>query len=138
MAAKKSGSSRLPKRKGEYTYRGKTIAELQALSTEEFAELLPSRERRTIKRGFTEVQKKALADMREGKDVRTHTRGMIILPEMVGKTIAVYDGKKFVDIDVQPEMVAHRFGEFAPTRGKVSHGSAGVGATRSSKFVPLK
>ncbi|WNY29373.1 hypothetical protein MmiEs2_16000 [Methanimicrococcus stummii] len=138
MAAKKSGSSRLPKRKGEYTYRGKTIAELQALSIEEFAELLPSRERRTIKRGFTEVQKKALADMRDGKEIRTHTRGMIILPEMVGKTISVYDGKKFVSIEIQPEMVAHRFGEFAPTRNRVSHGSAGVGATRSSKFVPLK
>lgn len=138
MAAKKSGASRLPKRKGEFTYRGKTIAELQALSIEEFAELLPSRERRSIKRGFTEVQKKALADMREGKEIKTHTRGMVILPEMVGKTISVYDGKKFVAIEVQPEMVAHRFGEFAPTRGKVSHGSAGVGATRSSKFVPLK
>lgn len=138
MAAKKSGASRLPKRKGEYTYRGKTIAELQALSIDEFAELLPSRERRTIKRGFTDVQKKALADLREGKKVRTHTRGMIILPEMVGKTISVYDGKKFVEIEIQPEMVAHRFGEFAPTRSRVSHGSAGVGATRSSKFVPLK
>ena len=138
MAAKKIGSSRLPKRKGEYTYRGKTIAELQALSIEEFAELLPARERRTITRGLTEVQKKALADMRAGKTVRTHTRGMIILPEMVGKVVSVYDGKKFVDIDIQPEMIAHRFGEFAPSRGRVSHGSAGVGATRSSKFVPLK
>ena len=138
MAAKKSGASRLPKRKGEFTYRGKTIAELQALSIEEFAELLPSRERRSIKRGFTEVQKKALADMRNGEKVRTHTRGMVILPEMVGKTIAVYDGKKFIDVEIHPEMVAHRFGEFAPTRSRVSHGSAGVGATRSSKFVPLK
>ena len=138
MAAKKSGSSRLPKRKGEYTYRGKTVAELQALSTEEFAELLPARERRTIKRGMTEVQKKVLVDMRTDKKVRTHTRGMIILPEMVGKVVSVYDGKKFVDIDIQPEMIAHRFGEFAPSRGRVSHGSAGVGATRSSKFVPLK
>ncbi|WNY25584.1 30S ribosomal protein S19 [Methanolapillus millepedarum] len=138
MAAKKTGSSRLPKRKGEFTYRGKTIAELQTLSIEEFAQLLPSRERRSIIRGLTEVQKKALADMRAGKEVRTHARTMIILPEMVGKTVAVYDGKKFIDVEIQPEMVAHRFGEFAPTRGKVSHGSAGVGATRSSKFVPLK
>jgi small subunit ribosomal protein S19 len=41
-------------------------------------------------------------------------------------------------VDLQPEMIGHRFGEFAPTRSKVTHGSAGVGATRSSKFVPLK
>lgn len=139
MAAKKaSGSSRLPKRKGEFTYRGKTIAELQTLSIEEFAQLLPSRERRSILRGLTELQKIVLADIRAGKEVRTHTRTMIILPEMVGKTVSVYDGKKFVNIEIQPEMVAHRFGEFAPTRSRVSHGSAGVGATRSSKFVPLK
>jgi len=139
MAAKKaSGSSRLPKRKGEFTYRGKTIAELQTLSIEEFAALLPSRERRSIIRGLTDLQKAVLTDMRAGKEVRTHTRTMVILPEMVGKSVSVYDGKKFVKIDIQPEMVAHRFGEFAPTRSRVSHGSAGVGATRSSKFVPLK
>lgn len=136
--ARNTNASRLPKRKGEFTYRGKTIAELQALSIDEFAELLPSRERRTIKRGFTELQQKVLDDMRAGKAVRTHTRTMIILPEMIGKTFSIYDGKKFVDVEMQPEMVAHRFGEFAPTRSRVNHGNAGVGATRSSKFVPLK
>jgi small subunit ribosomal protein S19 len=139
MPAKKaSGSSRLPKRKGEFTYRGKTIAELQALNLEEFAQLLPSRERRSIIRGLTDLQKAVLTDMRAGKEVRTHTRTLIILPEMVGKTVSVYDGKKFVKVEIQPEMVAHRIGEFAPTRTRVTHGSAGVGATRSSKFVPLK
>jgi small subunit ribosomal protein S19 len=139
MPAKKaSGSSRLPKRKGEFTYRGKTIAELQTLSIEEFAQLLPSRERRSIVRGLTDIQKSVLADLRAGKEVKTHSRAMVILPEMVGKTVSVYDGKKFVKVEIQPEMVAHRIGEFAPTRSRVTHGSAGVGATRSSKFVPLK
>jgi small subunit ribosomal protein S19 len=135
--AKKS-TSRLPKRKGEYTYRGKTVPELQELSLEEFAELLPSRERRSIKRGFTEGQKKILHEFKEGKKVRTHHRDMIILPEMIGQTIEIHNGKSFVSVDLQPEMIGHRFGEFAPTRSKVSHGSAGVGATRSSRFVPLK
>ena len=134
----KKVSSRLPKRKGEYTYRGKTISELQELSLEEFAELLPSRERRSIKRGFTEGQKKVLHEFKEGKKVRTHHRDMIILPEMIGQTIEIYSGKEFVSVDLQPEMIGHRFGEFAPTRSRVTHGSAGVGATRSSKFVPLK
>ena len=138
MVKNNTNASRLPKRKGEFTSRGKTIAELQTLTIEEFAELLPSRDRRTIKRGFTDLQKKVLDDMRAGKAVRTHCRTMIILPEMIGKTFAIYDGKKFVDVEMQPEMVAHRFGEFAPTRGRVNHGNAGVGATRSSKFVPLK
>jgi small subunit ribosomal protein S19 len=136
--AKKS-SSRLPKRKGEYTYRGKSVDELKKLSIEQFAELLPARERRTIRRGLPDGHKKVLDKFRAGKDsVRTHHRSMIIFPEMVGKQIAVYNGKEFVSVDVQPEMVGHRFGEFAQTRGRVSHGSAGVGATRSSKFVPLK
>ena len=134
----KKVSSRLPKRKGEYTYRGKTISELQELSLEEFAELLPSRERRSIKRGFTDGQKKVLHEFKEGKKVKTHHRDMIVLPEMIGQTIEVYNGKEFVSVDLQPEMVGHRFGEFAPTRSRVTHGSAGVGATRSSKFVPLK
>ena len=134
----KKSASRLPKRKGEYTYRGKIISELQELSLEEFAELLPSRERRSIKRGYTDGQKKVLHDFKEGKKVRTHHRDMIILPEMIGQTIEIHNGKQFVSVDLQPEMIGHRFGEFAPTRAKVTHGSAGVGATRSSKFVPLK
>ncbi|NLI62641.1 MAG: 30S ribosomal protein S19 [Methanosarcinaceae archaeon] len=131
-------NTRLPKRKGEYTYRGKTIAELQKLSIEEFAELLPSRDRRTLKRGFSDLQQKILDDMKAGKSVRTHNRSLLILPEMIGKSISVYNGQKFVNVSLQPEMVGHRIGEFAPTRGRVNHGSAGVGATRSSKFVPLK
>lgn len=138
--AKKS-SSRLPKRKGEFTYRGRTVPELQELSLEEFAELLPSRERRSMKRGFTDGQKKVLHEFKEGKEgkkIRTHHRDMIILPEMIGQTIEIHNGKAFISVDLQPEMLGHRFGEFAPTRSKVSHGSAGVGATRSSKFVPLK
>lgn len=134
----KKSSSRLPKRKGEFTYRGKTVSELQELSLEEFAELLPSRERRSVKRGFTEGQKKVLHEFKEGRTIRTHHRDMIILPEMIGQTIEIHNGKEFVSVVLQPEMIGHRFGEFAPTRSRVTHGSAGVGATRSSKFVPLK
>ncbi|MDW7732392.1 MAG: 30S ribosomal protein S19 [Methanolobus sp.] len=135
----RKASSKLPKRKGEYTFRGKTVEELKSLSIEEFSELLPARERRTIKKGFTEGRKQVIQSLRDGKDsIRTHYRDIIIFPDMVGKQIEVYNGKTFVAVEIQPEMVGHRFGEFAPTRSKVSHGSAGVGATRSSKFVPLK
>ncbi len=135
----KKTSSKLPKRKGEYTYRGRTVEELRSLSLEDFAQLLPARERRTIKRGFTEGRKNVMQQLKDGKDgVRTHHRDIIILPEMVGRQIEVYNGKTFVKVEVQPEMIGHRFGEFAPTRPKVTHGSAGVGATRSSRFVPLK
>lgn len=135
---KNVNSSRLPKRKGEYTYRGKTISELQKLTVLEFSSLLPSRERRSIVRSFEKMYLRLYEDIISGKEVRTHFRMFIILPLFVGKTISVYDGKKFVSILIQQEMIGHRIGEFAPTRQKVSHGSAGVGATRSSKFVPLK
>jgi small subunit ribosomal protein S19 len=63
---------------------------------------------------------------------------MPILPEFVGKTFAVYNGQSFERVRVQPEMIGHYLGEFQLTRGKVEHGQAGIGATRSSKFVPLK
>jgi small subunit ribosomal protein S19 len=63
---------------------------------------------------------------------------MIVLPEMVGMKIAIHSGKEFMPIDILPEMMGHYFGEFVLTRKKVSHGAAGIGATKSSKFVPLK
>lgn len=136
--ARNNNSSRLPKRKGEFTYRGKTIEELKKLTISEFSDLLPSRERRSIKRSFEKIYSVLYEDVLNGKEVKTHFRMLTILPNFIGKTISIYDGKKFVPVVIQPEMVGHRIGEFAPTRQRVSHGSAGVGATRSSKFVPLK
>jgi small subunit ribosomal protein S19 len=135
--AKKAGS-KLPKRKEEFTYRGRKIADLAKLSIDELAELLPARQRRTIKRGISKEHKKFLAKMRNKDSVRTHLRTLIVLPEMVGKSIEIYNGKSFEKVDVIPEMIGHYLGEFALTRGRVQHGAAGVGATRSSKFVPLK
>lgn len=135
--AKKAGS-KLPKRKEEFLYRGRKISDLAKLSIDELAELLPARQRRSIKRGISKEHKKLLTNIRGQESVRTHLRDMIILPEMVGKSIEIYNGKSFEKVDVMPEMVGHYFGEFALTRGRVQHGAAGVGATRSSKFVPLK
>ena len=135
--ARKSGS-RLPKRKEEFTYRGLKTEDLNKLSTEEFMELLPSRQRRRLKRGLTKDHKRLLSRVKDREVVRTHLRDMIVLPEMVGKTIEIYNGKAFNRVEIIPEMVGHYLGEYSLTRGRVSHGSAGVGATRSSKFVPLK
>jgi small subunit ribosomal protein S19 len=137
MARKES--SKIPKRKGEFTFRGKSLEDLKKLSHDEFALLVPSRQRRTIQRGFSEDHKKLLHKVKiKDQNIRTHLRDMIILPEMVGMKIAIHSGKEFVPIDILPEMMGHYFGEFVLTRKKVSHGAAGIGATRSSKFVPLK
>lgn len=135
--ARKSGS-RLPKRKEEFTYRGLKVEELKKLSTDELMALLPARQRRRLKRGLTKDHRRLLSRVKDRDVVRTHLRDMIVLPEMVGKTIEIYNGKMFNRVEIMPEMVGHYLGEYSLTRSRVSHGSAGVGATRSSKFVPLK
>jgi len=122
----------------EFRYRGYSIEELKQMSLEQIAELLPARERRKIKRGFTEQEEKLLRKLRKKDGVRTHCRDMVVLPEMVGKTIFVHNGKDFIRVEIKPEMIGHRLGEFALTRKFEKHSGPGVGATRSSKFVPLK
>ena len=125
----------------KFTYRGKTIEELQKMDLKDLRELLCARERRSLKRGLTELQKKLLKKMRKlGKDkiIRTHARDMIILPEMVGYKFGVHNGKEFVVVEIKPEMIGHRLGEFALTRKRPKHSAPGFGATRSSSHVPLK
>jgi len=135
----KKTQKRLPRRKEEFTYHGYKIEELQQMSLNELLPIMPSKARRKYNRGLSPGQEKLISDMREGKErVRTHLRDMIIMPEMIGKTIEVHNGKDFVRVELQPEAVFHYLGEFALTRRRVSHGSAGIGATRSSKYVPLK
>jgi small subunit ribosomal protein S19 len=125
-----------------FTYRGKTLEELGSLNMEEFSKLLNSRERRALSRGLTRPQKKLLENVRrfKGQDklIRTHCRDMVIIPEMVGTKIGIHSGKQFVPVEIKPDMIGHRIGEFAMTRSKVKHSAPGLGATRSSKFVPLK
>ena len=135
----KKTQRKLPRRKEEFTYHGYKIEELQQLGLSELLPLMPSRARRKYNRGLSREHEKLLAEVREGKErIRTHLRDTIIMPEMVGRTIEVYNGKEFIKVDIQPEAVFHYLGEFALTRRRVAHGSAGIGATRSSKYVPLK
>ncbi|AAV46524.1 MULTISPECIES: 30S ribosomal protein S19 [Haloarcula] len=130
---------------GEFSFRGHTLDELQEMELEEVAELLPARQRRSIVRGLTEEKHKLLEKAREAGEeetandpIRTHLRDMPVVPEMVGLTFAVHDGQNFERVKVEPEMLGHYLGEFQLTRSSVEHGQAGIGATRSSKFVPLK
>ena len=125
--------------KKEFVYRGKKLDELLKLSTSEFAELLPARQRRTIKRGFTDQQKILLEKIRKNKSkIKTHCRDMIILPEMVGKTLEIYNGKAYTKIAVVEEMIGHTLGEFSFSRNMVSHSAPGIGATRSSSSLSVK
>jgi len=125
----------------EFSYRGFSIEELKGMSLEKFAPLLPSRERRSmlrhnenIRKFLTECEKK----IANGQTIRTHLRDLIIVPQMVGMKIEIYSGKEFFPVEIAPEMLGHRLGEFAITRKKVEHGAAGIGATRSSSFLSVK
>jgi len=127
--------------KKEFTYRGKTVSELQAMPLAEVLPLLPSRTRRLYTRGVKVEEKRFLEKVeaaKPGEAVRTHFRHMGILPRFVGKIIQVHNGKEFLNVTVQPEMIGHRLGEFAITTKACIHTGVGVGATRGSKHVPLK
>lgn len=123
-----------------YTYKGKTVEELKKMSLEQFSRLTTSRERRRLMRGLTERQKKLLQKIKENPDKfhKTHERDMVIIPAMVGAKLGVYNGKEYKQVVITPEMIAHRLGEFALTRERVKHSAPGVGATRSSRHIPLK
>ncbi|RMF31575.1 MAG: 30S ribosomal protein S19 [Candidatus Nitrosothermus koennekii] len=125
----------------EFKYRGKSMDELVTLSADELRSILNSRQRRSLLRGLSEEKRKLLAEIKSAtsdKVIRTHLRDMIILPIMVGKTVHVHNGKEFVPVEIKPEMIGHYLGEYAITNKRVVHGSPGVGASRSSLYVPLK
>ncbi len=123
----------------EYKWQGRNEEEVKNLDLKEFMELIPSRARRSLQRGFTDAQKRLLVQVEaDNKNIKTHCRNMVILPQMVGKTIRIHNGKDFNAIIIVPEMLGHLLGEFSHTRKMVSHSSAGVGATRSSKAVSAR
>jgi small subunit ribosomal protein S19 len=128
----------------EFRYRGYTVEQLNGMSTEAILQLLPSRARRSLNRGISDDKRKLLEDVRSQKEgklegqIKTHARDMIVLPVMVGATIGVYTGKEFLSIEVKPDMIGHYLGEYAITNKKVVHGTPGIGASRSSLYVPLK
>jgi small subunit ribosomal protein S19 len=131
-----------------FTYRGYEFKDLINMDIKEFMKLIPARQRRSLKRGLTEEEKKLLKEVekarkqldagKEPKMIKTHCRSMVIIPKMVGLTFGVYNGKEFVKVEVTPEMLGHYLGEFSLTRQRVQHSSPGVGATRGSAFVPTK
>ena len=135
----------------KFKYMGMSFEEVLGLSMDEFIKTLPSRKRRSLTRPtyWTDRRRKLLEDIRKQvkgiksgnkrvKTVKTHLRDMIILPEMVEAKIGVHNGKDFVEFIVRPDMIGHIFGEFALSTKLVKHGSPGMGATKSSLYIPLK
>ena len=120
--------------------RGKTEEELKKLDLKEFVKLVPARQRRSILRGFTEQQKILLEKIKKkpGKQIKTHVRDMIVIPEMLGAKLLIHTGKEWSPVNITEEMLGHYLGEFTLTRKKVAHSSPGVGATRSSAAASQK
>tara|TARA_B110000014_G_scaffold231422_1_gene193468 strand:- start:344 stop:739 length:396 start_codon:yes stop_codon:yes gene_type:complete len=128
----------------KFNYKGKSTEELQNISNDELFVMLNSRQRRSLKRGLSDNKKKLIGEIKLAKQgeiknpIKTHLRDLIILPYMLGVTVNVYSGKEFTPVTFTAEMIGHYIGEYVITNRKVSHGAPGVGASRSSLYVPLK
>ena len=128
----------------EFTYRGLPQKELEELPLDKLLKLFPARIRRSLTRGINDNKRKLIGEIKATKEgklktpINTHLRDLIILPNMIGTTVNVFSGKEFVPVTITSEMVSHYLGEYVITNKRVSHGAPGVGASRSSLYVPLK
>merc|ERR1711909_170817 len=74
-------------------------------------------------------KKKKEAPVNEKPDVvKTHLRNMIVVPEMTGSIVGVYNGKVFTQVEIKPGMIGHYLGEFSISYKPVKHGRPGIGA----------
>jgi len=132
----------------KFTYRGVDLDQLLDMPNEQLCELMHSRVRRRFSRGLKRKPMALLQKLRKAKKeappmekpaiVKTHLRDMIIVPEMVGSIVGIYNGKTFNQVEIKPEMIGHYLGDFSLTYKPVKHGRPGIGATHSSRFIPLK
>lgn len=123
----------------EYRYGGHTLDELKEMSLIDFAKLVNSRARRHLLRNHSNpVYESIQKDLKADKAIRTHSRDLIVIPKMVGKTIGVYNGKEFLPVEISEDMLGHYLGEFSFTRRRIRHGKAGIGATKSSTAISAR
>jgi small subunit ribosomal protein S19 len=128
----------------KFEFQGMDLKELEKISMDKLFKMFPARARRSLGRGISDGKRKLIEEIKAAKagtlknPIKTHIRDLIILPSMVGVPVNVYSGKEFVTVNISPEMISHYLGEYVITNKKVSHGAPGVGASRSSLYVPLK
>ncbi|XP_075410114.1 small ribosomal subunit protein uS19-like [Tenrec ecaudatus] len=126
----------------KFNYRGVDLGQLLGMSYEQLMQLYSARQRRRLSHGLWRKQlRKATKEappMEKPEVVKTHLRDMIILPEMVGSMVGVYNGKTFNQVEMKPEMIGHYLGEFSITYKPVKHCRPGIRTTHSSRFIPLK
>ena len=128
----------------KFEFRGMPLSELEQLPLEKLFEMFPARQRRSLTRGITDGKRKLIEEIKAAKagknknPIKTHLRDLIVLPYMVGVTVNVFSGKEFQPVNIVPEMISRYLGEYVITNKRVTHGAPGVGASRSSLYVPLK
>ncbi|KAH7023155.1 ribosomal protein S19-domain-containing protein [Ilyonectria destructans] len=132
----------------KFSYRGIDLDNLLDLSSDQLRDVVHARARRRINRGLKRRPMGLIKKLRKAKQeakpnekpdlVKTHLRDMIVVPEMIGSVIGIYSGKEFNQVEIKPEMVGHYLAEFSISYKPVKHGRPGIGATHSSRFIPLK
>ncbi|MCL6002070.1 MAG: 30S ribosomal protein S19 [Thermoplasmatales archaeon] len=136
--SKRKATKAIAERGKEILYRGKSLDQLLALDLPELLKVIPARARRSLKRGYNIEQQRLHDRLLEEDSVKTRVRDLIIIPQYVGKTVSVYNGHLYQTFTIKEEMIGHYLGEYSQTRKEVKHSGPGVGATRGSKFLPLK
>ncbi|KAI3662534.1 hypothetical protein MP638_000644 [Amoeboaphelidium occidentale] len=132
----------------KFSFRGIELKELLDISNEDLTKLVHARARRRFLRGLKRKPMGLIKKLRKAKKeceenekpatVKTHLRDMIVVPEMIGSVVGIYNGKTFNQVEIKPEMVGHYLAEFSISYKPVKHGRPGIGATHSSRFIPLK
>merc|ERR1712183_278540 len=124
MADDQAAAAELKKKRTfrKFTYRGVDLDQLLDMNNEQLMELFPCRIRRKFSRGLKRKpmalikklrKKKKEAPVNEKPDVvKTHLRNMVVVPEMTGSIVGVYNGKVFTQVEIKPEMIGHYLGEF--------------------------
>merc|ERR1712124_213058 len=131
----------------KYSYRGIDLDKLLDMSNQDLMELFRARQRRKFSRGIKRKPITLLKKLRKAKRetpygekpeaIKTHLRNMVIVPEMIGSVVGVYNGKQFINVEIKPDMIGHYLAEFSITYKPIRHGKGGKGST-SSRFIPLK
>ncbi|KAB5592435.1 40S ribosomal protein S15 [Ceratobasidium theobromae] len=124
-----------------FSYRGVELEKLLDMTNED---LVHARARRRFQRGLKRRPMGLIKKLRKAKKeappnekpavVKTHLRDMIIVPEMIGSVVGIYNGKVFNSVEIKPEMTGHYLAEFSISYKPVKHGRPGIGATHSSRL----
>jgi small subunit ribosomal protein S15e len=130
----------------QFFYRGIEVQNLVGIPKAELLNLLHARARRKFARGLKPGHLHLLKRLRKAKKeagdekpalVKTRHRDLIIVPEMVGSVVGVYNGKSYVTVEIKPDMLGHYVGEFSITYRPVRHGKSGAGGKDSGRLLPL-